>query len=61
MTRHRETYGQAARERRLLRASVELAIPKLVKARQLIAAISNSSEADALLRHAIHDLTVAVH
>jgi hypothetical protein len=38
MTSQRETYGQAARERDLLRASVDLAVPKLVKARQLLAA-----------------------
>jgi len=57
MTGHRETYGQAAHD--LLRASVELAIPKLVKARQLIAAISNSPDADEL--HAIHDPSVGVH
>lgn len=60
MTSHRETYGQAARERDLLRASAELAIPKLVTARQLIAAISNSSKADELLQSAIHDLTAGV-
>lgn len=59
MTSHRETYGQAARD--LLRASVELVIPKLVKARQLIAAISNSPDADELLRHAIHDPSVGGH
>jgi hypothetical protein len=60
MTRQRETYGQAARERDLLRESVDLAIPKLVKARQLLAALNNSWEADELLRRAIHDLTVGV-
>lgn len=50
MTSHRETSGQAARERDRLRVSVELAIPKLVKSRQLLAAINNSSEADELLQ-----------
>jgi hypothetical protein len=60
MTHHHETYGQAARERDPLRDSVELAIPKLVKARQLLAATSNSWEADELLRRAIHDLTIGV-
>jgi hypothetical protein len=60
MTHQHETYGQAARERDLLRDSVDLAIPKLVKARQLLAAMSNSWEADELLRRAIHDLTIGV-
>jgi hypothetical protein len=60
MTSQRETYGQAARERDLLRASIDLAAPKLVKARQLLAALNNSWEADELLRRAIHDLTVGV-
>ncbi|MGZ4215273.1 MAG: hypothetical protein ACXVS6_06905 [Solirubrobacteraceae bacterium] len=60
MTRQPETYGQAARERDLLRDSVDLAVPKLVKARQLLAVMSNSREVDELLRRAIHDLTVGV-
>jgi hypothetical protein len=60
MTSRRETYGQAARERDLLRASVDLALPKLVKARQLLAAMNNTWELDELLRRAIHDLTVGV-
>jgi hypothetical protein len=60
MTSRRETYGQAARERDLLRASVDLAVPKLVKARQLLAAMSNTWELDELLLRAIHDLTVGV-
>jgi hypothetical protein len=60
MSSSRETYGQAARERDLLRDSVELAVPKLVKARQLLAVTANSVEIDDLLRRAIHDLTVGV-
>jgi hypothetical protein len=60
MTSQHETYCQAARERDLLRASVDLAVPKLVKARQLLAVLNNSWEADELLRRAIHDLTVGV-
>jgi hypothetical protein len=60
MTRQRETYGHAARERDLLRDSVELAVPKLARARQLLAVTANSFEIDNLLRRAIHDLTVGV-
>ena len=45
MSSHHEPCGQAARERDLLRASVELAIPELVKARQLLAAIGTEWEA----------------
>ncbi len=60
MTSQLQTYGQAARERDLLRASVELAIPKVVKARQLLAAISNSSEAHERLQRAVDDLAVGV-
>ena len=60
MTSQGETYGHAARERDLLRDSVDLVVPKLVKARQLLAAMSNTCEAADLLRRAIHDLTVGV-
>ncbi len=50
---------------RLVRGTVDcdgddLAIPKLVKARQLLAAINNSWEIEELLRRTIHDLTVGV-
>ncbi len=60
MTSQHETYGQAARERDLLRDSVDLAVPKLAKARELLALASNIWEMDELLRRAIHDLTVGV-
>jgi hypothetical protein len=60
VTSRPETYGEAARERDLLRASVDLAVPKLVKARQMLASVGNTLEVDEPLRRAIHDLTVGV-
>lgn len=60
MTSRGETYGQAARECDLLRDSVDLAVPKLVKTRQLLAGVSNTCEAADLLRCVIHHLTVGV-
>jgi hypothetical protein len=60
MTSRHETYGQVLRERDLLRASVDLATPKPVKAWQQLAAISTTWEVDELLRRVIHDLTVGI-
>jgi hypothetical protein len=60
MSSHHETHGQAARRRDLLQDSMKLAVPKLVKARELLTVASTSSEAGGLLRRAIHDLTVGV-
>lgn len=60
----KETYGQAARERDLLKAGIELALPELERVKLFIAygayGYGDRIEAQRALERAVHDLTVGV-